>query len=65
MVQRKMVMVANQINLKDANQEAYDLSYWLLKTPQERMQAVTYLVRQNMTPGQRMDKTVWAKRSMK
>ena len=65
MIQRKMVMVANQINLKDMNQEAYDLSYWLSKTPQERMQAVTFLVRQNMASGQRMDKTVWAKRSMK
>lgn len=65
MVQRKIAMVFNQIGLKDTNQEAYDLNYWMSKTPQERMQAVTHLVRQNMSSGQKMDKTIWAKRVMK
>ncbi len=65
MKERKMVMVAQQINLKDPQQEANDLAYWLSRTPQERLQAVTMLIRQNMTAGQRMDKTVFSKRPMK
>ena len=64
-MQRKMAMVAKQIDLKDPNQEEADLKYWLSKTPQERLQAVTFLIRQNMVAGQRMDKTVASKRLMK
>ena len=58
-------MVAKQIGLKDTNQEMADLDYWLSKTPQERLRAVTILIRQNMIVGQRMDKTVASKRLMK
>ena len=58
-MQRKMAMVAKQINLKDPNQEESDLDYWLSKTPQERLQAVTFLI------GQKMDRTVSSKRMMK
>jgi hypothetical protein len=65
MVQRRMALVGKKINLKDANQEMYDLDYWLTKTPQQRLQAVTFLIRQNMPTGQKMDKSVWVKREMK
>jgi hypothetical protein len=64
-MQRQMAMVAKQISLKDQNQESADLEYWLSKTPQERLQAVTILIRQNMDKEQRMDKTVASKRLMK
>ena len=64
-MQRKMAIVAKQINLKDPNQEESDLDYWLSKTPQERLQAVTFLIRQNMAIGQKMDRTVSSKRMMK
>jgi hypothetical protein len=64
-MQRKIAMVAKQINLKDINQEEVDLAYWLSKTPQERLQAVTFLVHQNMSIGQKMDRTVSSKRMMK
>jgi hypothetical protein len=64
-MQRRMAMVAKQISLKDQNQESADLDYWLSKTPQERLQAVTTLIRQNMSNEQKMDKTVASKRLMK
>jgi hypothetical protein len=62
---RKMAMVSKQISLKDTNQESYDLDYWLSKTPQERLQTVTLLIRQNMTVDQKMDRTFSTKRLMK
>lgn len=58
-------MVAKQIHLKDPHQEEADLAYWLSKTPQERLQAVTILIRQNMIEGQRMDRTASSKRMMR
>ena len=64
-MQRKMAMVSKQINLKDVNQEAYDLEYWMTKTPQERLQAVTILIRQNMIAGQKMDRSFHQQRQMK
>ncbi len=60
-----MAMVSKQISLKDTNQDVYDLEYWLSKTPQERLQTVTFLIRQNMPIGQKMDRTYSAKRQMK
>jgi hypothetical protein len=64
-MERKMAMVTKKIHLKDTKQEASDLDYWMSKTPQERLQTVTLLIRQNMTAGQRMDRTASAKRKMK
>lgn len=60
-----MAMVSKQISLKDPNQDVYDLEYWLSKTPQERLQTVTLLIRQNMAIGQKMDRTFCTKRLMK
>jgi hypothetical protein len=64
-MERKMAMVSKQISLKDTNQEVYDLEYWLSKTPHERLQTVTLLIRQNMAIGQKMDRTFCTKRFMK
>lgn len=60
-----MAMVSKQISLKDTNQDVYDLEYWLSKTPQERLQTVTLLIRQNMPISQKMDRTFCTKRFMK
>lgn len=58
-------MVRNQVVLHDNNlQEDNDLDFWLSKTPQERLKAVTTLVRQNLPIGQRMDKTFVVKRRL-
>ena len=56
-MKRAIAMVSNKISLKDSNQDDSDLNYWLSKTPQERLSAVTYLVNQNLKPGQKMDRT--------
>lgn len=34
------------------DQELEDMEYWLSKSLQERIAAVTYLVQQNLEPGQ-------------
>lgn len=62
---RKIAMVKRQIAMKDTDQAEDDLNYWLSKTPQERIAAVTFLVNQTLKPAQRMDKTVSAQRNMK
>lgn len=39
------------------NEEDKELLYWLSKTPAERVAEVTRLIRLDLEPGQRMDKT--------
>lgn len=62
---RKIDMVRRQVDMKAADQAEDDLKYWLSKTPQERIAAVTFLVNQMLNPSQRMDKTVFSQRNMK
>lgn len=62
---RQIAMVFNQTELKSENQIQEDLEYWLSKSPIERLSAVTYLVKQNLHPSQRMDKSIVLKRQMK
>ncbi|CAG5068592.1 hypothetical protein DYBT9623_01324 [Dyadobacter sp. CECT 9623] len=62
---RKIAMVKQQINMKTGDQAADDLDYWLTKTPQERLAAVTFLISQVLEPSQRMDKTFFSQRNMK
>ncbi|SDD83479.1 hypothetical protein SAMN04487996_102303 [Dyadobacter soli] len=62
---RKIAMVKRQVDMKATDQAADDLDYWLSKTPQERIAAVTFLVNQMLKPSQRMDKTVFSQRKMK
>ena len=61
---RKIVLVSNQVDLHHNHSED-DLNFWLSKEPQERLAAVTFLVRQNLQPNQRMDKSYTAQRKMK
>ncbi len=51
--------------LKDANDEERDLEYWLTKQVKDRAAAVTFLISQFLTKGQRMDKTIVVKKSLK
>ncbi|MGG7663590.1 hypothetical protein [Dyadobacter sp. BHUBP1] len=62
---RKIAMVKRQVDMKAVDQADDDLKYWLSKTPQERIAAVTFLVNQMLKPSQRMDKTVFSQRNMK
>lgn len=43
---RKIAMVRQQFDMKMHDQASEDLKYWLSKTPQERLAAVTFLVHQ-------------------
>lgn len=62
---RKIAMVKRQVDMKTSDQAADDLEYWLSRTPQERIAAVTFLVNQMLKPAQRMDKTIFSQRKMK
>ena len=62
---RQMKMVVNKISMKDHDQASQDLQYWLSKTPQERLAAVTFLINQNIVEGERMDKTKFSQKRLK
>lgn len=64
-MKRKIALVSKQISLHNANQSQDDLHYWLSKEPSERLAAVTFLIRQNLRPNQRMDKSYTSQRKMK
>jgi hypothetical protein len=54
----KIIPVVRQAVLKEIDESYEDMQYWLSKTPQERIAAVTQLRSHCLTPGQRLDKTV-------
>ncbi len=54
---RKIAPVVRKVMMKDANDEQYDLEYWLSRTVKERAAAITYIVSQSLRKGQRLDKT--------
>ena len=60
----KIVPVVRKAVLKDIDEGYEDMQYWLSKTPQERIAAVTKLRSHSLTPGQRLDKTVVIKRKL-
>lgn len=62
---RKIMPIVRKVALKDADDYAHDLIYWLGKTPAERLSGLTFLVRQSLEKGQRLDKTHIVKRAMK
>ncbi|MDP9078160.1 MAG: hypothetical protein M3O71_12085 [Bacteroidota bacterium] len=58
----KIVPVVRKAVLKEIDEGYEDMLYWLSKTPQERIAAVTELRSHSLKPGQRIDKTVVIKR---
>lgn len=60
----KIVPVVRKAILKNIDEGYEDMLYWLSKTPQERIAAVTQLRSHSLQPGQRMDKTVVIKRKL-
>jgi len=65
LMSRRIAMVKRQFDMKKHDQASEDLKYWLRKTPQERIAAVTFLVKQQLKPGQKMDRTVFTRRKLK
>jgi hypothetical protein len=45
---RKIEMTARKIDMKDHDQTAEDIVYWLAKAPSERLRAVTFLTAQSL-----------------
>jgi hypothetical protein len=56
-----IVPVVRKAKLKDVNESLEDMMYWLSRPPQERIAAVTKIVRLCIEPGTRMDKVMWLK----
>ena len=60
----KIIPVVKRVRMKD-NDEAYeDMLFWLSRTPQERIAAVTQLRSAFIKEGERMDKTVVIRKKM-
>ena len=59
---RKMALVVRKVMIRDANDEKYDLKYWLSRSVKERAAAVTFIISQSLKKGQRLDKTKLVKK---
>lgn len=55
-MEKKIKMIANKVPLEEYDQSFEDMQYWLSKTPQEQIAAVTFLVQQNLAPRKSLDK---------
>lgn len=62
---RKIAPVVRKVMMKGANEEQHDLEYWLSRPVIERAAAVTYIIFQSLTSGQKMDKTKLVKKKMR
>ena len=60
----RIVPVVRKAKLKDIDEELEDMRYWLSRSPQERIAAVTRIIKMHLQPGQRMDKTHVVKRKL-
>jgi len=49
--------VVRKVSMHDIDEEGEDILYWLSKTPEERIAAVTFLVHQSLEPGATMDRS--------
>ena len=63
--ERKIQPGVRKVALHEANDYSHDLNYWLSRPVNERLAAVTLLVRQTLTKGQQMDKHKVVKRRLK
>lgn len=61
---RRMAMVVKRVNMRQHDDEAADLAYWLSRPVKERLEAVTRLSVQFMKKGQRMDRSHVFKRRL-
>ena len=61
---RKIQMVAKRVNRTEHDEEIQNRSFWLSRTPGERLNAVTMLRSQVLAKGQRMKKEFGMKRKV-
>lgn len=62
---RKIIPVLRRVALKEAEDYAQDLNYWLTKTPFERLSAAAFIVRQSLGKGEVLDKTKMGRKKLK
>ncbi len=63
--QFKLVPVVTKGLLSKMDEAQEDLQYWLTRSAQERLAAVTFLVSQSIAVGERIDKSVVSKGKIK
>lgn len=61
---REIAMVVRKVMMKDENNEDNDFQYWLSQPVKERAAAVTFIISQSLSKGQRMDKTKLVRRTI-
>lgn len=61
----KMTHVVRTSALHEIDEKKEDLAYWLSRSPEERIAAVTFIVLQSLKAGQRMNRSIVQKRKMK
>ncbi|MBV7531861.1 hypothetical protein [Chitinophaga sp. sic0106] len=64
-VERSIVPVVRKVLMKEADDAAHDLEYWLNQPPAQRLAAVTFIINQSLRKNSRIDKTAIQKRPLK
>ena len=59
----KLVPVVRKAQLHEIDEEKEDVAYWLTRLAKERLSAVTFMISQTLTKGERMDKSIIRKSS--
>jgi hypothetical protein len=62
---RSILPVVRKVLLLNENEGEYNLSYWLTKTPKERLSAVTEIISHSLNKSKRIDKSKIGKRKLK
>jgi len=60
----KLGVAVKKRALHSYDEEQEDVNYWLERTPQERIAAVTFIISQSLKHGERMNKQVLHKRTL-
>jgi hypothetical protein len=63
--ERKIVPVVKKGLMITLENDDYDLEFWLSKTPNERVEAITLLVLSSIKPGTQIDRTHIVRRKIK
>ncbi len=60
-----IVPIVRKAKLKDIDESLEDITYWLARSPQERIAAVTKIIRLSVDQGKKMDKTHVVRRKLR
>lgn len=57
-MERKIVQVVKKSPLREINEANQNIEFWLAQTPVQRMEAVTFLSMQTISPAQKINKKI-------